>query len=148
MSHWTDISLSALRNQSVKKQLSAKGRQATQTTWSEKENALVPCALNRGASHHPGSGVEFQQPFLDAYYVPHDPSSCSSLKLVEENLPSCKPLCQSYVCECVPCCMHACVCTGHVGMFSGNNLLMSSRAIIPRISCTSYKKYQLNDTSF
>lgn len=75
VSHWTDISLSALRNQPMKKQLSAKGRRATQTTWSEKENALVPCALNQGASQHPGSGVEFQQPFLDAYCVPHNPSS-------------------------------------------------------------------------
>ena len=145
MSHWTDISLSALRNQSVKKQLSVKGRRATQTTWIEKKNALVPCALNRGASHHPGSGVEFQQPFLNAYCVPHNPSSCSSPKLMGENLPSREPLRQSYVCESVSCCMHACVCTGHVGMFSGNNLFTSSSAIIPRIS---YKKYQLNDTSF
>lgn len=108
VSHWTGISLSALGNQPVKKQLSVQGRRATQTTWREKENALIPCALNRGASHHPGSGVEFQQPFLRAYCVSHNPNSCSSLKLLEENLPSREPLCQSYVCLCASYCMHAC----------------------------------------
>lgn len=106
--HTEQASLSALGNQPVKKQLSVQGRRATQTTWREKENALVPCALNWGASHHPGSGVEFQQSFLSACCVSHNPNSCSSLKLLEENLPSREPLCQSYICLCVSCYMHAC----------------------------------------